>query len=158
MTIIPMFLTDCDKSHLFSRHGEIQIWGAEGRHSASNRSRSFGPGDIQGEPLANRQPTTSPPPRLLAGLRRYLPRSVLRIGGLRSVSFSNLFSSMLAPLRGARFLFLLWGGRGQEDKGKKRKGETKNQSWATGKPVALDRKILTGQETLIRLCEASAVV
>lgn len=73
VTIIPMFLTDCDKSHLFFRHGELQIPGAENYHSTGDRSRSFGPGDVQAEALANRHPNlSSPPPRLLAGLRHSL--------------------------------------------------------------------------------------
>lgn len=150
-----MFLTDCDKSHLFFRHGEIQVPATEDNHSDGNQSRSFGPGDIQGQAFGQ-PPTNHLPPSLR-------PASIkTRSAGLRS---GFLFQSLLLCARPSLIArgslpFPVWGaGAGRQGKGRRKRGE---ESWATGKPVALDRKVkgycLTGQEISTRLCEAPAGV
>ena len=148
VTIIPMFLTDCDKSHLFLRHGEIQVPGAEDNHSDGDRSRSFGPGDIKVELLANRLATTclrpacwraSCLPPSLRPAPAFVKTSAGKSAGLRSAFFSNLLLLCARPAppssrlrragHEARIPFPVLGERGRETGRKGRRwGEKQEQS------------------------------
>lgn len=137
-----MFLTDCDKSHLFFRHSELQIWGAEDCRRAGDQSRSFGPGDVQAEALANRlqlfsrinssqllasvplrgttalTPRSVPPPSTQG--RRDFARISFPISSLVCFHLRPRFArasvrqAPLAHRSGLAFLFLLWGAGGRE--------------------------------------------